>query len=159
MVKSSQFLPTPSETVYMCSSYTKCFSKGPFKRAMLHVAIVTLVYVRNLWQSMKQDIRLWFTMVRCSLSSTLSSVKHILQDVNCKAQNRTCKQPLRFSRENKGLGQIRQKLGRSFKVNVEKNRWTLERLERYLQTVFWSQPGGWHWGWQGQWTQFPYLEC
>ena len=31
-------------------------------------------------------------MIRCSLSSTLSSVKHILQDVNCKAQNRTCKQ-------------------------------------------------------------------
>ena len=28
-------------------------------------------------------------MIRCSLSSMLSSVKHILQDVNGKAQNRT----------------------------------------------------------------------
>ena len=33
-------------------------------------------------------------MIRCSLSSTLPLVKHILQDVNRKAQNRTCKQPL-----------------------------------------------------------------
>ena len=31
-------------------------------------------------------------MIRSSLSSMLSSVKHILQDVNRKAQNRTCKQ-------------------------------------------------------------------
>ena len=31
-------------------------------------------------------------MICCSLSSTLSSVKHILQDVNRKAQNRACKQ-------------------------------------------------------------------
>ena len=31
-------------------------------------------------------------MIRCSLSSILSSVKHIVQDVNRKAQNRTCKQ-------------------------------------------------------------------
>ena len=30
-------------------------------------------------------------MIRCSLISTLSSVKHILQDVNRKAQNRKCK--------------------------------------------------------------------
>ena len=34
-------------------------------------------------------------MIRCSLSSTVSSVKNILQDVNRKAQNRTCEQPLR----------------------------------------------------------------
>ena len=33
-------------------------------------------------------------MFRCSLSSTLSSIQHILQDVNRKAQNRSCKQPL-----------------------------------------------------------------
>ena len=35
-------------------------------------------------------------MIRCSLASTLSSVKHILQDVNRKAQNNTCTQPLRL---------------------------------------------------------------
>ena len=34
-------------------------------------------------------------LIRCSLSPTLSSVKHILQDVNRKAQNHTCKQPFR----------------------------------------------------------------
>ena len=34
-------------------------------------------------------------MIGCSLSMLLSSVKHILQDVNRKAQNRTCKQPLK----------------------------------------------------------------
>ena len=32
-------------------------------------------------------------MIRCSLSSTFSSVKHILQDVNRNAQSRRCKQP------------------------------------------------------------------
>ena len=32
-------------------------------------------------------------MISLSLSSTLSPVEHILQDVNPKAQNRTCKQP------------------------------------------------------------------
>ena len=32
--------------------------------------------------------------IRCNLSSTLSSVKHILQDVNHLAQNHSCKQPL-----------------------------------------------------------------
>ena len=30
-------------------------------------------------------------MICCNLSATLPSVKHILQDVNRKAQNRTCK--------------------------------------------------------------------
>ena len=34
-------------------------------------------------------------MIDSSLSSTLSSVKHILQDVNRKAQNHTCKQSLK----------------------------------------------------------------
>ena len=34
-------------------------------------------------------------MIRCSLSSTLSLVKHILQDVNLKAQNCPSKQPFR----------------------------------------------------------------
>ena len=33
-------------------------------------------------------------MIRCSLSSTLSSIENMLQDVDRKAQNRTCKQPL-----------------------------------------------------------------
>ena len=32
-------------------------------------------------------------MIRCSLSSILSSVKHILQDANCEAQNLTCERP------------------------------------------------------------------
>ena len=32
-------------------------------------------------------------MICCILPSTLLSVKHILQDVNCKAQNCTLKQP------------------------------------------------------------------
>ena len=36
-------------------------------------------------------------MIQSSLSSTLSSVKHILQDVNRKALNLTCKQSLRQS--------------------------------------------------------------
>ena len=39
-------------------------------------------------------------MIRCSLSSTLSSVKHILQDVNREAQICTCKQP--FKRSQRG---------------------------------------------------------
>ena len=141
----------------------KCFQMGNFQlktglralKCRLHVAIVTLVYARNWWQSMKQkfftvmivtknfcsyiseddseikslkqDIHLWFAVVcprhsrqlntysemsitmhiarcdchpgvcnkfvtvykaryplviRCYLASTLSSVKHILQDVN-----------------------------------------------------------------------------
>ena len=34
-------------------------------------------------------------MISSSLSSTLASIKHILQDVNRKAQNRTCKQPFK----------------------------------------------------------------
>ena len=34
-------------------------------------------------------------MICCSLSSTLSSVEHILQDANREAQNHTCKQSLR----------------------------------------------------------------
>ena len=37
----------------------------------------------------------YLLMICCSLSSTLSSVKHILQDVNRKVQNRTCKQPFK----------------------------------------------------------------
>ena len=36
-------------------------------------------------------------MIAYSLSSPLSSVKHILQDVNRKAQTRTCKQPFRLT--------------------------------------------------------------
>ena len=34
----------------------------------------------------------YLLMIRCSLSSTLSSVKHILQDVNRKAQNGECQE-------------------------------------------------------------------
>ena len=34
-------------------------------------------------------------MIRCSLSLTPSPVKHTLQDVNLKGQNRTCKQAFR----------------------------------------------------------------
>ena len=42
-------------------------------------------------------------MIGSSLSSPLSSVKHMLQDVNRKAQNRTYKQPFRQSyRINRG---------------------------------------------------------
>ena len=41
-------------------------------------------------------------MISCSLSSTLTSVKHILQDVNCMAQKRTCKQPLTCIHERTG---------------------------------------------------------
>ena len=35
-------------------------------------------------------------MIRCNLSSTFLSVKHIHQDISAKAQNRTCKQPLMY---------------------------------------------------------------
>ena len=33
--------------------------------------------------------------IHCSFSSMLSLVKHMLQDVNCLAQNCTCKHPLK----------------------------------------------------------------
>ena len=44
---------------------------------------------------MQQDIHLWLAAI---LTSTLSSIKHILEDVNRKAQNRTCKHPEKCGR-------------------------------------------------------------
>ena len=38
-------------------------SKVLFIRGILHIAILILVYVINSWQSMQQDIRLWFAAV------------------------------------------------------------------------------------------------
>ena len=61
------------------------FSKGPFTRAILHVAIVILVYVINSWQSLQQDIRLGFAVVRRRPSlqlntySKMSIVRHSKQ--------------------------------------------------------------------------------
>ena len=51
-------------------------------------------------------------MIGSSLSSTLSSVEHILQDVNRKAQNRTSKQPLTVGY----LGRYR--VGRTTRLNL-----------------------------------------
>ena len=62
---------------------------GTVIRAIQHISIVILPYVINSWHSMHPR---YPPMFRYSLSSTLSTVKHILHDVNCRAQNCTCKQ-------------------------------------------------------------------
>ena len=69
-----------------------CQFKGRFTGAILHMVIVILVYVID--KPMTVYGARYPMMIRCNLSWTLSSVKHILQDVNRRVQNRTCKQPL-----------------------------------------------------------------
>ena len=69
------------------------FGKRPFIRVILYVAVV-LVYVINPWQSMQQDIRIWFAPVCSRCSRRINTYANMSTERH--AQKRKCKRNIRW---------------------------------------------------------------
>ena len=74
---SSSFHPMLISVILWVLFISLC--KGSFTRSIFCNGIVILVYKIHLWQSMQQDIRLWFAAVRPRCSSELNTYAKIFQ--------------------------------------------------------------------------------